>query len=486
MNVAFRVDASARIGTGHVMRCLALADSLRTRGAVIRFVCRGLPAHFAALLAERRYGLASIDAASPDRDAEETILALAGDRWDWLVVDHYGLASRWETAVRAVARRILVIDDLADRDHDCDVLLDQNLLVETDPRYDTRVPAHTCRLFGPRFALLRESVRQARSAVAPRTGAVSRLLVMFGGADADNWTGRAVDAVAAAGVSVPHVDVVIGALHAHRAEIEAACGRLGFVCHVQPPDVDALMARADLAIGAGGVTMWERCCLGVPSLTIVVAENQREMVRESARRDVVATLSEGEITVASMSRHLAALAGDAARRERLSRAGMDAVDGDGTVRVVRAMETDGICMREATAADSDALFEWRNHESVRRYARRPDPIPAADHRAWLQRVLADPDRVLLIGERHGSPVGVVRFDITDGRAEVSTYRVPGSMGTSLAAPLMRAADEWLRVHRPDVAAITAEVIGDNERSHRMLRASGYRLQVAAYEKRLHP
>jgi UDP-2,4-diacetamido-2,4,6-trideoxy-beta-L-altropyranose hydrolase len=506
MNVAFRVDASAQIGTGHFMRCLSLADGLHANGngAAIRFVSRALPAHLQAMLDERAYPLAPLGAAadggahgdlrysswlgtSQTADAEETLRGLAGGTWDWLVVDHYALDVRWERALRAAATRILAIDDLADRRHDCDVLLDQNLLDDADARYDDKVPSHCEQLLGPRFALLRESLRRARAAVSPRTGAAVRALIMFGGIDIDNWTALAIDAVAAASPGVAHVDVVIGAQHLHRADIESACRRHGFACHVQPPDLTALIAAADLAIGAGGVTLWERCCMGVPSLAVAVAENQREMVRESACRALVATLPEGDITVPSLAAQFSALAQDGQRRAALSRNGMAAVDGDGTARVVRAMEARDICVREATAGDSASLFEWRNHDSVRMFARHTDPIAPADHQAWLRGVLANPDRVLLICERHGHPVGVVRFDISGERVEISVYRVPGSPGRGLGTPMLLAAEQWLSARKPALVALFAEVHDGNESSQRMVQTAGYRRQAGdIYEKRLRP
>ena len=495
MRVAFRVDASQEIGTGHFMRCLCLADGLHQRGAAIRFVSRLLPAHLCDMLTERGYELISLDlgraggggvgrVSGVDADAQESALALAPGPWDWLVVDHYGLDARWEASLRDVAVRLLVIDDLANRPHDCDVLVDQNLYADTDRRYAGRVPEHCEMLLGPSYALLRDEFRRARAEASPRAGHVTRVFVSFGGADSGNRTALAVEVLAACGLAFASVDVVIGAGHTHRGDIETACRRHGFHCHVQSSRLAELMAAADLAVGAGGTTVWERCCMGLPAIVLPSTANQDAMVAEAARRGLLYDPDGGApATAAALAVHIRALADNVRLREMLSHNGLQAVDGRGVERVMRVLDPD-ICMREATLDDAEALFQWRNHETVRGASRHTDPIARPEHDAWLRAALADPDRLLLIAERDGAPIGVVRFDIVGGRAEVSVYRVPDAAGGGVGTMLMRMAERWLRERRPDVACVTADVLGDNERSHRMLRANGYRYHHAVYEKSL--
>lgn len=500
MNVAFRVDADPQIGTGHFTRCLSLADRVRESGAAIRFVSRRLFPHLQAMLTTRGYGFTSIDGESSQPpgglahsawlgttqqdDAAATARALAAEACDWLIVDHYALDAHWEGAMRASASRILVIDDLADRSHDCDVLLDQN--IDAGERYDGKVPPQCERLLGPRYALLREEFRAARLTAAPRSGPVTRALVSYGGADAANWTGVAIDALTSSRLRVPHVDVVIGDQHPQRPEIEASCRAHGFHCHVQPPGLAAMMAASDLAIGTGGVTMWERCSVGLPAVAFAAAANQRESLHYAAVAGLVHAMPGAPVTAPALGAHVATVAESPWLREMLSRNGLKAVDGEGTARVARAMGLDGFCFREATAADAAALLEWRNHESVRMQARRQEPVTPAEHHRWLQAVLSDANRVLLIGERNRQPAAVIRFDITGNEAEVSAYRVPGTEGPGVGTRAIRAAADWLRSRRPEITAIRAEVLGENDASHHMLRTSGYRLLTATYEKRLRP
>jgi UDP-2,4-diacetamido-2,4,6-trideoxy-beta-L-altropyranose hydrolase len=477
MNVVFRADARPDIGSGHVVRCLALADALRARQSSVRFVSAGLPAPFQRQLADR--GLEVREAGST---AESSRAALSDRQWDWLVVDHYELDAEWERAVRGPVSRILVIDDLANRPHDCDLLLDQNLHDDMPGRYEGRVPAGCHLLLGPRYALLREEFARERERVKPRDGAVRRILVCFGGVDAGNATEAALRGLIAAGTAGMHVDVVIGALHPQRQAIQALCEKQQFACHVDTPRMAALMAAADLAIGAGGTATWERCCLGLPALVFAIADNQRCVVEQGARRGLFYA-PDVQPEAGAMARHVQALLENVRLRHLISRRALDAVDGRGVERVLRAVEGDAVVMREATAGDAEALFAWRNHASVRAASRGKDPISWTDHLRWLTAVTADPARVLLIGEREGQPVGVVRFDVDGDAADVSIYRVPASPGRGLGPRLLEAGESWLASRHPGVVTLRAEVLDGNAPSQRLFEDAGYRNYSTVYRKR---
>lgn len=296
MKIAIRVDASSQMGVGHFMRCLTLADALTKHAAEIRFVSRHMPRYLQDMLAVKGHGFAPISGqldegaaeglahshwlgTSQSEDATNTIDALSDQSWDYLLVDHYGLDARWESALRRTAKRILVIDDIADRLHDCDFLLDQNLYADMNVRYLGKVPSHCRLLLGPSYVLLRDEFRQLRKQIKPRIGEVKRMLVFFGGMDANNYTSVAIEALR----NIEHrdfqIDIVIGAQHPLRAEIESACADSGFACHVQTNRMAELMAAADLAIGAAGSASWERCCLGLPALLVSLADNQVDIAK---------------------------------------------------------------------------------------------------------------------------------------------------------------------------------------------------------------
>lgn len=303
MRAAFRCDASTAIGTGHVMRCLALADELRRQGAECLFLCRHLPPALrerivvqghAVRLLEQSGATPAISGTYADWlgvpweiDARQSRDALRGWGAAWLVVDHYALAAPWQAVLREVAQQVMAIDDLADRAHDSDVLLDQNR-ADAAQDYAARVPAHCDVLGGPRFALLRPEFAAARAAslARRREPRPERLLISMGGADPANATGRVLRVLAGA-AQAPRwakVHVIVGAASPWLEEVRALAASLRCSVDVEAgtDGMAAAMAQADFSIGAAGTTSWERCCVGLPSLAVVVAENQEVVARTLA------------------------------------------------------------------------------------------------------------------------------------------------------------------------------------------------------------
>ena len=282
MKVVIRADASVAIGTGHIMRCLTLAESLRLQTADVLFVCRNEPGNCCDLIRQKGFEVVSLPAGTafdPSADAALTAGVL-GHGTDCLIVDHYGIDSTWENRLRPHTKCIMVIDDLADRNHDCNVLLDQNLFENMQTRYKGRLPSN-CRLFlGPRFALLRDEFITARQYLQARDGVVRQMLLFFGGSDPTNETEKALHALGHVECGDILIDVVVRAANPARERVRAMCAALPNVTyHCQISNMAELMARADLAVGAGGTTTWERCFLGLPTLIVVVAGNQVQPAR---------------------------------------------------------------------------------------------------------------------------------------------------------------------------------------------------------------
>jgi spore coat polysaccharide biosynthesis predicted glycosyltransferase SpsG/RimJ/RimL family protein N-acetyltransferase len=388
--------------------------------------------------------------------------------------------------LRQSASRILVIDDIADRKHDCDVLLDQNLYADMEKRYTGKVPVHCQLLLGPRYALLRDEFRVLHEQIKPRSGGVKRILVFFGGVDANNYTGIAIAALSNVDIPELHVDVVIGVQHPQREQIKDVCAQYGFICHVQTDKMAELMSKADLAIGAGGAATWERCCLGLPTLAIFTADNQRTQLFDAAQRGLLCSPEIiGDVTHV-IGRHAVALVENSYLRHHISNNGMQMVDGCGVSRVLASMGCFGEMMiRLATIGDSENLFNWRNHPSIRKVSRSPDVILWQDHQKWFASLLADSKRRLLIGEADGAPIGVVRFDIDENEVEVSIYLVPEKSSSRLGRDMLQCAEHWLAVNHPDIRRIYAHVICTNERSLRFFSKAGYQMESADYLKRLH-
>ena len=299
MKIAFRTDASLQIGTGHVMRCLTLADALRQRGAQSTLICRTHPGHLLDLLQQRGHivkALASPDHAYPapaapchaqwlgtdwSSDAEQTKQSLGNQTVDWLVVDHYALDHRWEQTMRPHTRRIMAIDDLADRPHDCDLLLDQNLGRQAED-YCGLLSSHTKTLIGPAYALLRpEFVQWREYSLQRRTRPqLKNLLITMGGVDQTNATGQVLEALSQCELPIDlRITVVMGPIAPWQAQVQAQAAAMPRPTQVLVgvSNMAQLMAESDLCIGAAGSTSWERCCLGLPAIQLVLAANQKEI-----------------------------------------------------------------------------------------------------------------------------------------------------------------------------------------------------------------
>lgn len=511
MRVAFRVDANARIGSGHLVRCATLAVALREQGAQSRFICRALPESWQAWLTAQ--GLQWVDLgpatvpyeARPgdpahaawletrwEDDAADTQRALGGDAWDWLVADHYALDARWEHALRPHARRLLAIDDLADRAHDVDALVDLNLHESAESRYTGKVPDGARLMLGPAFALLRPEFAAARADLRPRPGEVRRVLVFFGGFDAGNTTGRALqglDGLRRDGIGPFAVDVVIGAQHPARDELIAYCAeRPGWACHVQTDRMAELMMAADLAIGAGGGATWERCALGLPAIAVAQAANQVEQVDAVARVSAVCAPRLRDDSPAAWRVPIEALWFDPLRRGRMADAAHALVDARGAERVATYMARPPLSVRLARPSDSEFVFEGRNADAVRRASRTHDPIEREAHQRWYESILGSTARVMLIGEAAAERVGVLRWDIAaDGAsAEVSVYLAPGQGGRGLGQDLLAEAEAWLRRERPGVRTLVAEVLAGNAASIHLFEKAGYVARSQHFEKVLTP
>ena len=300
MKAAFRVDASNDIGTGHVIRCLTLAEELRRRNVECTFICREHVGEITPRIEEHGFQFCLISnqyndfiASSDDvshaswlgcdwqTDADQTDEVLKEIQPDWLIVDHYSLESRWEKSLSENYKWLMVIDDMADRQHDCDLLLDQNLFANGSVRYKDAVPDSCTKLFGPEYALLQSCYAKMHQNVIPREAPIKHLLVSFGGVDKHNLTGLTLSALEKVDRAFDCVDVVMSTQSPHYNELKNQLQRLDkFNLHSDLPSLASLMIDADLSIGASGATSWERCCLGLPTIVVTLSENQRLISQE--------------------------------------------------------------------------------------------------------------------------------------------------------------------------------------------------------------
>lgn len=365
MRVAFRADASVQIGTGHVMRCLTLADELTRQGHECRFVCREHEGHLGELITSKGYGLTLLPSCSDNEldtkdsrsdnyarwlgvpwqeDARQTLDALTPWQPDWLVVDHYALDAEWERALANVVGSIMVIDDLANRCHECALLLDQNLgRVESD--YDGLLPEDCQRLTGPGYALLRPEFANLREQSLKRRQQpeLKRILISLGGVDRTNVTGQVLDALSESALPVTtELDIIMGAAAPYLDEVRQQAARLPFKATVSVgvTDMAERMCLADLSIGAAGGTSWERGCLGLPAILVVLAENQVAGATALEASGAAVKIDDADQLGATLPSVLMALF-EPGRLERMSDAAAGITDGDGLFRVLQAVGAAG-------------------------------------------------------------------------------------------------------------------------------------------------
>ena len=346
MKVVFRADSSVDIGVGHVMRCLTLAAELRKLGCQCLFLCRQLQGDATDLVWRAGYGLRLLSGACSTidwrQDADECLRCLQ-DGWEepnWLVVDHYGLDERWESVMHTRAHRIMVIDDTADRPHDCDLILDQNLYPDGSKRYGHLVPVGAKQLIGPGYALLRPEFAAMRHRITPRSGKVGQILVSFGGTDPANATMLALDALRALDVNDFVAHVVVGENAPFGEILAATCAELAWARFYRPAkNMAELMACTDLAMGAAGSTVWERCALGLPAVMISLAANQEPIAKALDQIGAARYLGPVEaLTAAGVGSGLESMLQAPQNLHEMSQTAWRLVDGKGTPRVVDEMK----------------------------------------------------------------------------------------------------------------------------------------------------
>jgi UDP-2,4-diacetamido-2,4,6-trideoxy-beta-L-altropyranose hydrolase len=468
--ILFRCDASPELGAGHVMRCLAFAETLSWAGWTCRFFVNSEAASVVPALAESGYPIAIVE--SPHGRVMPSQMTRA------VVVDHYELDAEFERTLRGQGLSVIAFDDCPGRAHLCNILVDAAPGRESD-HYRPCVPPTTKLLLGPEYAAIGRKWRLARFTDGARLADgpdVARILVSMGATDPQDATSRVLSALSCLHLDA-QIDVVLGVGSRNLTQVEA-CVRDGMTLYVDP-DLLTLARRADLAIGAAGLSSLERAVLGLPSLLIPMAENQifvahglgRAGVSEIASRD---WLDDPCILASTIS----ALISDGARRSEMSRAAAQTVDGRGTERLLLALAGERsdakgrhVSLRPAEKADADWVLDLQRQPETRRFAREPKEPSATEHAAWFLAVRENPDRLLAIVEREGRAVGMVRLDRdqADERTfEVSIAIHPTFHGEGVGS----AALALIRTLAPG-ADLVATVLPGNRASAALFAAAGY-------------
>lgn len=489
MRVAIRTDASPRIGIGHARRCSALSQSLRALGAQVVFVMRDLGIDSKAFIApdcdyiELPRPAGSFEPGADDpahaawaeagfaQDSAETIEALRAFAPDWVVVDHYAFDHRWHARVRAaLGARICVIDDLADRRLEADVLVDHNLDADHRKKYAHAAPGVLRLLGGPRYALLAAAYRDARE--YEFSARVESIGVFLGGTDPLGLSVRVVEALRTVAAFAGRIEVVTSSANPRLADLRDRCAAFDATISVDQPDLVDFYGRHDLQIGAGGGAALERCRIGPPTLALVTAENQAVVVRALAAAGAVKTADEN--TREAIGTAAKALIDDTEARRALASAARRLVDGRGSRRVGVALASDRVTLRNATPEDAQVVFPWRNDERIREVSRSSRAIGLPEHLEWWRNTLKNPKRHLLIAQCGAQPVGTLRIDQeAEGGAEVSIYLDPDLAGVGLGRTVLEAGQAWSIRNLPALGSLRAEILSGNRASAALFSAAGF-------------
>ena len=433
--LVLRADASIEIGSGHIMRCLALAEALVAMGEQCQFICRELPGHLIETIESRGIVVNRLPSPSPkadkgaksqkyeswlgvpwQQDVQECKTLLQKLQPDRVIIDHYALDKKWQQAVLPAHTKLMVIDDLADRSHHCDILLDQNLGRKIQD-YGQLVPSDCTMLIGPEFALLRPEFSEQRSCSLSRRmhGKMQNILISMGGVDKDNATGKILNVLAQPGLaSHINITIILGAKAPWINEVTNLVNQI-------PGQIELLtdvtnmaeqMAKADLAIGAAGGTSWERCCLGLPTLLLVIAENQIESTKALVNQNAavfLGTLSKDDWSTELIS--ALTLMQNPNQLSKFSQAAAIVCDGMGCKKVAEKIVASQLSLRKATMEDSRSVWNWRYADGAERFYQTSTKPAYDDHKKWFEVALSDGSRMMLIICKNSEAFAHIRFDI---------------------------------------------------------------------------
>lgn len=506
--VLFRVDAGLAIGSGHVMRSLALAEALRRQGARVVWIMRPQPSDLRQLIKSKAFEVRPLPSAAPadsaeaDRgeyerwlgapwevDALQTLqaLSLSDTRPDLLIVDHYGIDARWERSVRPHVERLVVIDDLVNRSHDCDILVAPTAGLSPS-LYRRLVPRH-CRIFaGVSYALIASEFAERRSESITRRqarrGVVRRILVCFGGVDRTDLTSACIRALRQSRFD-GRLDVVLGAEAPHKETVAGLLNAYFPSCrlHIAPASMASLMVEADLSIGAAGVMAWERCAMGLPAIVMCAAANQEEVASALAGHGAAVVVEPSGELEESLAERIHELLRDPVRVDQMGKRAAGVCDGLGAARTAlvlspeQARDGKAVTLRLARASDRQRLFKWQTHPSTRQYARKPGPPQYAEHCRWVRERIQDPRCLFHIIEYDMRPAGVVRLDALDQSRmfEISIYIDPEMKQRGIARAALRGIRRllpWAELH--------AWVMPGNVASQRLFEGAGYTYHDGRY------
>lgn len=479
VKLIIRADASTQMGTGHLMRCLALAQAVQEMGSQLLVVIAQSVPQIEQRLKHEKIAHALIDTTPGSLEDGKATIAIAKQvSAQWVVLDGYHFDATYQQRIKAAGLRLLVLDDYGQATHYyADLILNQNVSAREE-WYHHREP-YTQLLLGSRYVLLRREFLAYRHWSRSHPDIAQKILVTLGGSDPDNATFKVIQALQQLRPTDLEVRVVIGGGNPHVLSLETAARNCQFSIKLERSvaHMPELMAWADVAIAAGGTTCWELAFMGVPSSLLILADNQQAIVQELDRLNVAGGLGwANETSTEQIAQVVGQILKSPGDRQRMSAQGQAMVDGEGAARVLRQLEDSPIRLRPAIAHDCERVWQWSNEPMVRIASFSSAPIPWDSHQVWFNQKLHDSNCHFFIGlDAQDVPVGQVRIDaVEEQQAQISISLAPTQRGHGYGKLLIQLAVRQV-LHKTNLQVIHAWIKRDNMPSIRTFEKAGFQL-----------
>ncbi|MCM2284582.1 MAG: UDP-2,4-diacetamido-2,4,6-trideoxy-beta-L-altropyranose hydrolase [Desulfobacula sp.] len=483
MNHLFiRSDATPAMGTGHVMRCLALAQAWKKRGGTVTFITHCPSPSILKRIGSEGFCLIQMEEICPSaQDIQKTLKIIQGKQsplsqdsegYKWVVLDGYHFTSDYQKAIMESGFKLLVIDDYNHLDHyNTDILLNQNIGAH---HFNYSCLPGTEKLLGTKFVMLRSEFLSAKKTRTLPQKAKS-ILVTMGGSDPDNITLQILQAVNQIDDPELNFRIIAGPGNPHITTLKAAIQSNGHTHLIDHADMPELMGWADLCITAGGSTCWELCFFGVPFLVLIIAENQLNTALGLAHAGAAINLGKKESLIPHEINHcILATVNDIKTRQGLKKSGVNLVDGKGTKRIIRQMLVGKMMMRPAGFRDAELLFKWANDKEVRSFSFNADPISWEEHLEWFSHKLKDKNSWVFIAENNiGEPIGQIRFEGRDGCVKISYSLDKRFRGLGLGKNLLELGLQTIRTKLQNPCLMQGFIKKDNIASKMSFEKAGF-------------
>jgi UDP-2,4-diacetamido-2,4,6-trideoxy-beta-L-altropyranose hydrolase len=479
-SLIIRADAGTQIGSGHLMRCLALAKTWKDAGGQVIFITACQDEGLLQRLRDEEFDTKRLPGVYPDTaDCNITRDILSGYPGAWMVLDGYHFDEVYQRQIKEAGHRLLVIDDNAHLKHYyADIVLNQNLHAE---QLHYSCEPYTRLLLSTRYVLLRRKFLAWRERQREIPEIARRVLVTLGGGDPENNTLTVIQALQEVAIPDLEATVVIGASNTHAGVLEQAARQSSIPIRLvrDSKDMPELMAWADVAVSGGGTTAWELLFMGTPSLFLIVADNQRYIAEYVGNQGFGKNLGLAEnISTESLTEAITSLAKGSNLRATISQKSRQLIDGQGAQRVVSTMQkppTGEVKLRPATIDDCRLLWEWANEPEVRAASFSTELIPWEEHVNWLRRKVSDPGCHLYIIVLSGNdfPIGQVRFDSMGNEAEIHINIASNLHGHGYGSQAILMASKQL-FKETAITRIYANIKPDNSNSVRAFANAGFK------------